>query len=64
MDHVDGCLNLIFPPQWRRQNNQEHFQVLLLICLLCKYLNRQRVGQPNESVKRAIIIYTLFSGIM
>lgn len=64
MDHVDRDLNFSSPPLSRWQNNQERFQVLLLICSLCKYLNRQRAGQPNKSVKHVIIIYTLFTGIM
>lgn len=64
MDHIDRDLNFHSPPLSRWQNNQERFQVLLLICSLCKYLNRQRAGQPNKSVKPAIIIYTLFTGIM
>lgn len=64
MDHIDRDLNFRSPPLSRWQNNQERFQVLLLIRSLCKYLNRQRAGQPNKSVKSAIIIYTLFTGIM
>lgn len=64
MDHIDRDLNFRSQPLSRRHNNQERFQVPLLICSLCKYLNRQRVGQPNKSVKAVIIIYTLFAGIM
>lgn len=50
MDHIDRDLNFHSPPLSRWQNNQERFQVLLLICSLCKYLNRQCAGQPNKSV--------------
>ncbi len=64
MDHVDRDLNFRSPPLSRWKNNQERFQVLLLICSLCKYLNRQCAGQPNKSVKPVIIIYTLFTGVM